>query len=780
MHKLYNLVIIFIIALFGNATLRAQNDNPCLTIQSILVDACAPGSFLFTEEGRNEMVRFKVGPNALNTADINVTWASNLQWLGLRGPDQTTAQKTAELNATIQACGFFLEPVNGVLPANSTVLLITSYLVSATSNSFAGLSDTVYVLYQNSTATGGHVLNYVANPNPDEQTVRIDFGNNCAAQVTYRRSELVTQQGTPGAQDGATVLFDPDGTATYINIGCVAPIIPLSPNWNLPSGNGLVCQNDPPINLSNLVLGTPNGTWSGQGVQGNFFNPEGLNGTYQVTYSVGVGQCVQTSTQTITVNLPANPEWNPPAVFCAQDQHPIDLNQFITGTPGGTFFGPNIQNNILNPVGLIGQVEITYRVGVGTCQTSSSQTLLFISVIQPELSTIKDTYCSDEVILPINANALSGAEVTWFDSADLINPIATGAQFTPSQNISATYFATQQVGSCRSEAASISIVVNPAPAPLSGPFEFSYCEGSPIPTITVETDGVVFWYADGGLTELIFTGDVFQPEAGQERFYVIVENEFCTSPSYTFNVFEIPFIDVIITLQGTDVLCNNESATLISSFADGNLWSNGASTQQITVSQTGWYIVSVEGECNMAKDSIFINNQSVVADFDANPLFGNAPLQVNVTNTSLNADNFSWFVNNTFQAPVNSAYLFENAGNYVITLIAENAFGCRDTATKIAEVVNNEVSLVIPNSFTPNGDGFNDLFIIKSTSIQSLHGVIYNRWGQAVHEWSGLDAAWDGTVNGRTSPDGVYFYIITAKDLLGNELVKQGNVTMLR
>jgi gliding motility-associated-like protein len=759
---------------------KAQNDNPCLTIQSILVDACAPGGLFFGEEGRNEMVRFKVGDQALNTSTINVNWASTLQWQGLRGPDQTTASKTAELNATIQACGLFLEPVNGVLPANSTVLLITSYLVSATSNSFAGLSDTVYVLYQNSTATGGHVLNYVANPNPDEQTVRIDFAGGCFAQVTYRRSLLVTQQGTPGAEDGATVLFEPNGLATYINNGCVAPIIPLSPNWELPNGDGLLCQNDSPLNLNNLITGTPNGTWSGEAVSNGFFNPEGLNGTYPVTYTVGVGSCEQSRTQNIVVNLPANPEWNAPEVLCAGDNVLINLNDFITGTEGGNFFGQGVQNNILNTTGLVGPVDITYRVGVGTCQAFSTRTILLIDIVAPVMNTDKNKYCQNESPFPIVVDAPQGTEVLWFNSPELTTEIASGNQFIPEANITATYYSVIKAGNCISDADSLTITFVPFPDALSGPFDFTYCEGEPIPLISFSSEDLITWFADEATTEILNIGNTYQPIAGQNIIYVTVENELCVSPVYDISVNEVGLITAIIDLQGETVLCKGESATLISNFETGNIWSDNQTTQSINVSATGWYILTVNGLCNVSKDSIFIDNQSVIADFDANPLFGNAPLQVNLSNQSSNADSFTWLVNGMQNNPVNNSYLLNEAGLYNIMLIAENEFGCIDTASKLAEVVNNEVSLVIPNSFTPNGDGFNDLFTIKSTSIQSLRAVIFNRWGQQVIEWSGVNNSWDGTINGRNSPEGVYFYIITAKDLLGNEIVKQGDVTLIR
>ena len=119
----------------------SQIKSQCFEIQSILVDACA-GS----QEGQNEMVIFKVGSTALNTANMSVNWPNN-SWLGLT-QNAGTAADIATVNATIFGCGFLREPVAGVLPANAKVLLVTSTAWTPLAQSFANLNDTLYVIFQ--------------------------------------------------------------------------------------------------------------------------------------------------------------------------------------------------------------------------------------------------------------------------------------------------------------------------------------------------------------------------------------------------------------------------------------------------------------------------------------------------------------------------------------------------------------------------------------------------------------------------------------------------------
>ena len=116
-------------------------------------------------------------------------------------------------------------------------------------------------------------------------------------------------------------------------------------------------------------------------------------------------------------------------------------------------------------------------------------------------------------------------------------------------------------------------------------------------------------------------------------------------------------------------------------------------------------------------------------------------------------------------------------------LIAENEVaGCRDTTR--AYYVNVVESLVdVPNVFTPNGDGKNDVFMVQALSVENFHGVILNRWGRKVYEWSDSQGGWDGRINGKYATPGTYYYIITAKGRERNdppEYVKKGALMLIR
>ncbi|NCP46664.1 MAG: hypothetical protein GW818_09670, partial [Flavobacteriales bacterium] len=146
-----------VIFLFSLSFLITQNFySQCFEIESILVDACG------SPEGENEMVRFVVGNTSLNTANMNVMWPNN-SWLGIC-QNTTTANAVSALNATVQGCGFLIEPTNGVLPAGTRVLLITSTAIDVNANSFANLADTMYVIFQCSGNTSGHFANWSTTP----------------------------------------------------------------------------------------------------------------------------------------------------------------------------------------------------------------------------------------------------------------------------------------------------------------------------------------------------------------------------------------------------------------------------------------------------------------------------------------------------------------------------------------------------------------------------------------------------------------------------------------
>ncbi len=294
-----------LVAMVSYPSVKVFAQGGCFEIKSILVDACG------TPEGENEMVRFDVGTAPLNVANMIVDWPNNT-FQGLC-QDPATAAVVTTINSYIQGCGSVTEPVNGVLPANAKVLLLTSLNINAILNSFANLNEDLVVLFQCNGNTSGHFANF--NVSPGLRTLSIEFtgAGGCTDSVTYDRTLLVNQFGVIGGfsfeNDGALVDFTTNGAATYQNYGCQV----LSTGLAISGGPDVgICPGAAPsaaLNGSGLnVIGNP--SWSGGT---GTFNP---NNGFSTIYTPGAGEtgliyltitgngtCNTTMTDTVRVNI---------------------------------------------------------------------------------------------------------------------------------------------------------------------------------------------------------------------------------------------------------------------------------------------------------------------------------------------------------------------------------------------------------------------------------------------------------------------------------------------
>jgi len=90
-------------------------------------------------------------------------------------------------------------------------------------------------------------------------------------------------------------------------------------------------------------------------------------------------------------------------------------------------------------------------------------------------------------------------------------------------------------------------------------------------------------------------------------------------------------------------------------------------------------------------------------------------------------------------------------------------------------------TMFMPNAFTPNGDGRNDKFGPGANGSFSEYRLsIYNRYGQRIFVSFNKEVQWDGTIDGRPAPMDTYYYRVTAKCMNGNDLIKQGDLTLMR
>lgn len=138
----------------------------------------------------------------------------------------------------------------------------------------------------------------------------------------------------------------------------------------------------------------------------------------------------------------------------------------------------------------------------------------------------------------------------------------------------------------------------------------------------------------------------------------------------------------------------------------------------------------------------------------------------------------------------NTEYTFTKAGSHKIELYATFTQG-NDTVAYTQEywadsepirVTISESKLEMPNAFSPNGDGINDMYKAKSgyQSLVEFHAYIFNRWGQKLYEWTNPADGWDGTYNGKDVKEGVYYVLVKAKGADGRKYNIKRDVNLLR
>lgn len=127
----------------------------------------------------------------------------------------------------------------------------------------------------------------------------------------------------------------------------------------------------------------------------------------------------------------------------------------------------------------------------------------------------------------------------------------------------------------------------------------------------------------------------------------------------------------------------------------------------------------------------------------------------------------------------NTSYVFSEAGLQPIAMVVSNYWGCSDTIVKTIQV-REDVHLYVPDAFTPNGDGLNDIFIPRGRGIQKYHLAIYNRWGDRVFESNDIAKGWDGIAGRNGSSDEVFVWRIIYTDVNFSVNEKMGQVTLTR
>ena len=195
-------------------------------------------------------------------------------------------------------------------------------------------------------------------------------------------------------------------------------------------------------------------------------------------------------------------------------------------------------------------------------------------------------------------------------------------------------------------------------------------------------------------------------------------------------------------------------------------------------------IVTDQYGCEFISSTIQTVTYVVDANFSVDPDTGEAPLDVVFTNSSVNATDYEWFIYQDFKRipePLASvedslltdeilvfddkdplSFTYQHPGDYLVKLKVKSNKGpdeCADEMILPTPIVVDTSLVQVANYFIPSKHG---KWIVKSQSLKSFKGIIFNRWGRVIYEWRNPEDSWDGKVNGKMATPGTYFYVITA------------------
>jgi gliding motility-associated-like protein len=152
-------------------------------------------------------------------------------------------------------------------------------------------------------------------------------------------------------------------------------------------------------------------------------------------------------------------------------------------------------------------------------------------------------------------------------------------------------------------------------------------------------------------------------------------------------------------------------------------------------------------------------------------------------NQSLGSDSWLWnfgeAINKGDTVAQNPYYTYKDTGIYVVTLISANQWGCKDTTEEKVKIIG-DFAFFIPNTFTPNGDLYNETFFGKGYGIKEYTFQIFDRWGLLLFETNVLNEGWNGKYQGSDCQQDTYVYQVKITDIFDKKHLYRGHVNLIR
>lgn len=492
-----------------------------------------------------------------------------------------------------------------------------------------------------------------------------------------------------------------------------------------------------------------------------------------------VGGC-NSSTESSTVTVVQNPILMiSPVTPTICEGASIGLTAFgavdYTWTPSNTLSSPNGNFVIASPL------TTTNYTLIGSAATCTSQMVRQVKVTPlPNLfvTATKTVLCIGDKVT-INANGSS--TYTWLPLANFSDPYAN--QVTISPTLTSNYYLIGNNGPCTTTL-TVPIEVLKMPVLQLSTSLQKICHGNN--TSIVASGALSYtWAPEVNMTHVNQNVAVVTPSAST-NYTVMGINQIGTVTCMMTKEIMIEVVPQVTAAVNYSVaVCQGESVKLQAGGSDTYVWAPSTGLSNTTIAnpyaspvQTTTYTVFVSngGYCGSSATVLVKVNPQPTVDAGPDMRFNiDEPMYLNARGTGT----LTWIMGDGILCKdcPDSQIMPTSSGCYKIQAVT--AAGCK-AIDEVCIEVTNDFAIYIPNIFTPNYDGLNDVFLVYGTGITKLEMNIFDRWGEKLFTSNDQKKGWDGTSKGLECKDDVYTYLVNYTTMDGKKHTKTGHVTILK
>jgi len=448
------------------------------------------------------------------------------------------------------------------------------------------------------------------------------------------------------------------------------------------------------------------------------------------------------------------------------------------------------------------------------CTSKAIATVIQPALVVTTLSASPATICYGGTPSTLTASSTGGNGqyvYSWAPTANLND--STGPSVAASPTATTIYTVTSSdTNKCPAAQVTVTVTVDPKLSVTTGT-PVAACPGKSV-TLSAK--------ASGGNGNYTYT---WQPgnETGANPtvspsstgYYTVIVSDGCTNPdakdSMEAIIDPLPVIAFTAdTLNGCYPACVlfTDKSTISSggikswtwAFGDGNTYGSNTTASKVDTgyncyANPGAYSVTETVVSDSGCPNSYTNTNMITVYDHPHTNFTASPQSTTIeqpgivftdqTTDAYGITNWLWETfgdaSDSIKTTKNTTHTYSDTGTFCVKLVDINKHNCVDSVT-ICVVVNALYTLYIPNAFTPNSDGKNDVFAPQGTYFTSFEMYVFDRWGTPIYHTTDMNKGWNGSVNntGPLSQQDTYVYVITVYDFRGTEHSYLGKVTLVK